>query len=121
RRQHADVAVDREETLSGAAARIGAVEHGIMFGFEMRRAFDRHGAADIDVGRLDLALGVAEMREQVEIRGGEIGRRDAEFAQEISAKRPFVKDKFDVESVRKRLFHFLYLFTREALALERYM
>ena len=66
RRQHADVAVDREVALAGAAARIGAVEHGVVLGLQVRRAFDRHGAADMDVGGLDLALGEAEMRQQVE-------------------------------------------------------
>src|SRR5262249_46013179 len=101
RRQHADVTVDRQEALAGAPARIGEVEHGIMFGLEMRRTFDRHGAADIDVRRLDLALGEAEMSEEVEIWRGQVSRRDAEFAKEISAKRPFVEDELDVESGRQ--------------------
>ena len=48
------------------AARIGAVEHRIVLGLEVRRAFDRHRAADVDVGGLDLALGEAECGEQVE-------------------------------------------------------
>ena len=75
RRHHADVAFDREIALAGAAARIGAVEHRIVLGLEVRRAFDRHGAADMDVGGLDLALGEAERGEEVEGRGGEIARR----------------------------------------------
>ena len=68
RRQHADVALDREIALAGAAARIGAVEHRVVLGLEVRRAFDRHGAADVDVGGVDLALGEAERGEQVEAR-----------------------------------------------------
>ena len=108
RRQHADVALDREIALAGAAARIGAVEHGVVLGLQMRRAFDRHGAADVDVGGLDLALGEAEMREQVEGRRGEVVGLDAErVAQEICAQRPFVEGELDVEGGRQRLFHFL--------------
>ena len=72
RRHHADVAFDREIALAGAAAGIGAVEHRIMLGLEMRRAFHRHGAADMDVGGLDLALAEAERGEEVEGRRGEI-------------------------------------------------
>ena len=71
RRHHADVALDREIALADLAARIGAVEHRIVLGLEVRRAFDRHRAADMDVGGLDLALGEAEMREQVEGGRGE--------------------------------------------------
>ena len=53
----------------------------------MRRAFDRHGAADVDVGGLDLALGEAEMGEEVEARRGEIFGVDAELvAQEVGAR-----------------------------------
>ena len=108
RRQHADVAVDREVALAGAAARIGAVEHGVVLGLQVRRAFDRHGAADVDVGGLDLALGEAEMREQVEARRGEVGGVDAELvAQEVGAQRPFVEGELDVEGGRQRLFHLL--------------
>ncbi len=81
------MAVDREIALAGAAARIGAVEHGVMLGLQVRRALDRHGAADVDVGRLDLALGVAHMREQVEARRREVFGVDAELVtQEFGAR-----------------------------------
>ena len=73
RRHHADVALDREIALAGAAARIGAVEHRVVLGLEVRRALDRHRAADVDVGGVDLALGEAERGEQVEARVGELG------------------------------------------------
>ena len=78
RRQHADVALDREIALAGAAARIGAVEHRVVLGLQVRRALDRHGAADVDVGGLDLALGEADGGEQVELRIVELGGVDAE-------------------------------------------
>ena len=120
RRQHADVAVDREVALAGAAARIGAVEHGVVLGLQMRRAFDRHGAADMDIGGLDLALGEAEMREQVEARRGEVVGVDAELvAQEVGAERPLVEGELDVEGGRQRLFHLLDRLRREALGLQR--
>ena len=56
-----------------------------MLGLQMRRAFDRHGAADMDVGRLDLALGEAEMREEVEARRGEVLGIDAELVAQKSS------------------------------------
>ena len=81
------MAFDRQEALAGAAARIGAVEHRIVLGFQMRRAFDRHGAADMHVGRLDLALGEAEMGEEVEARRRQVFGVDAEFVtQEVGAQ-----------------------------------
>ena len=86
----------------------------------MRRAFDRHGAADMHVRRLDLALGEAEMGEQVETRGREILGIDAELVtQEVRAERPFVEGELDVERGRQRLFDFLDRFGRKALGLER--
>ena len=85
RRHHADVALDREIALAGAAARVGAVEHRIVLGLEVRRALDRHRAADMDVGGLDLALGEAEVREQVERRRGDHLGRDAELVAQKSS------------------------------------
>src|SRR5579863_9712588 len=109
-----------ERSLAGAPARIGAVEHAVMLGFEMRRALDRHRAADMDVGRLDLALGKAEMGEEVEARRGEILGLDAELvAQKVDAQRPFVEGEFDVEGGRERLLHLLDRLRREAFGLER--
>ena len=85
RRHHADVALDREVALAGAAARIGAVEHRIVLGLEVRRAFDRHRAADVDVGGLDLALGEADVRQQVERRRGDHLGADAELVAQSSS------------------------------------
>ena len=76
RRQHPDVALDREIALADLAARVGAVEHRVVLGLEVRGALDRHRAADVDVGGLDLALGEAHVRQQVERRRGDhLGRR----------------------------------------------
>ena len=51
---------------------IGAIEHRQMLGLQMRRAFQRHGAADMEVGRLDVLLREAEARQEVEGRIGEL-------------------------------------------------
>ena len=68
RRHHADVALDREVALADAPARIGAVEDRVMLGLEVRRAFERHRAADMDVGGLDLGLREAEEGQELEGR-----------------------------------------------------
>ena len=78
RRHHLDVALDREVALADLAARVGAVEHRIVLGLEVRRALDRHRAADVDVRGLDLALAEAQVREQVEARLRQRLGRDAE-------------------------------------------
>ena len=67
RGHHADMALDREVPLALAAARRGAVEHRQMLGIEARRAFERHRAAGIFVGGFDLALGEADLGQEVEI------------------------------------------------------
>ena len=104
RRHHADVALDREVALAGAAARVGAVEHRIVRGLEVRRAFHRHRAADVHVRGLDLALGEADVRQQVERgRGEHVGRHAELVAQEVLAERPLVERELDVERGRQRL------------------
>jgi hypothetical protein len=40
---------------------------GQMLGVQPRRAFERHGAAGIFVGSLDLALAEANLRQEIEI------------------------------------------------------
>ena len=71
RRHHPDMAVDREAARADAAARVGAVEHRQVLGLQMRRAFQRHRAAAIGVGGLDLGPGEAERGQQVEAGIGE--------------------------------------------------
>ena len=120
RRHHADVALDREVALAGAAARVGAVEHRIVLGLQVRRAFDRHRAADMDVRGLDLALGEAQMREQVERGRCDHLGDDAELvAQEVLAQRPLVERELDVERGRQRLLDLGDGFVVEALRLQR--
>ncbi len=62
RRHHVNVAVDREEPLAFATAGVGTIEHRQMLGLEVRCAFQRHGAADVLVGSVDILLREAQMR-----------------------------------------------------------
>ncbi len=122
RRHHADVALDREIALARASARIGAVEHRIVLGSQMRRALDRHRAADVDVGRLDLALAEADVREQVEGgRGDRLGRDAERLTQKLLAERPFVEHELDVEGGGQRLVDLLDDLRREPLGGKRRM
>src|SRR2546422_7898278 len=54
-------------------------EHRVVLGPQVRGALDRHRAADVDVGGLDLAPGEAEVAEQVEARIVDLGGVDAEL------------------------------------------
>ena len=99
---------------------IGAVEHRIVLGLQVRRAFDRHRAADMDVGGLDLALAEAKRGEQVEGGRGEVLGGDAELvAAEVFAQRPLVEGELDVEGCRQRLLDLGDRFVGEALGLQR--
>ena len=59
-------------------ARVGAVEHRVVLGLEERRALQRHRAADVDVGGLDLGPVEAEVGEEVERRVVQLVGRHAE-------------------------------------------
>jgi hypothetical protein len=52
--------------LADLAARVGAVEHRVVLVLQVRRAFQRHRPADMDVGGLDVLLGKAQAGEHVE-------------------------------------------------------
>src|SRR5205085_1258830 len=72
-------------------------EHRQVLGFEMRGALEGHGAADVDVGGLNVALAEAEEGQQVERHVAELGIADAEALEEIGAEGPLVEDEFYVE------------------------
>ena len=61
-----NVALRREKALAGASAGAGAVEDGVVLFLQMRRSFDRHGAADVNIGGVDFRAGKTEMGEQIE-------------------------------------------------------
>ena len=66
---------------------------------EVRRAFQRHRAANVDVGGFDVLFREAEMGQQVEGRDrpAVLGRNFKRGPSEFFAKRPLVEDELDVE------------------------
>ena len=120
RRHHADVALDREVARAGLAAGVGAVEDRVVLGPQVRRALERHRAADVVVRRLDLRPAEAEVAQQVEGRVAQLLGRDAEHAgAELLAERPLVEDEADVEGRRQRRLDLLDLRPAEAVADQR--
>ena len=118
-RHHADVAFHRQIALADLAARIGAIEHRIVLGLEVRRAFHRHRAADVHVGGFDLALGKTDRGEQVEAgRGNRLGVEAERGAQEVLAERPLVEGELDVERGRQHRLDLRQRLVGEALGLE---
>ena len=102
---HVDVRIRGQEPLALLAAGIGAVEDRVVLGLQMRRTFQRHGPADVVVGRVDIRLGVAQVLEQVEGRVVQLLGRDAEdAAAEFLAQGPLVEDEADVEGAFQRGF-----------------
>ena len=104
-RQHADVAFDRQRPLADAPTGIGAIEHRQMFFLDMRRAFQRHRPADVEVGGLNLIAREAECPQHVEIRCVHRRRIKPEgFDTEALPKRPFVEYEADVKGGFQRRF-----------------
>ena len=119
RRHHVDVARDREKAFALAAARIGAVEHGQMFGLNERCAFERHRPADVLVGGFDVAFREAEVGEEIkrrigELFGGNLERVDQEGVTEC----PTVEHELDVEGSAQAAFDFCQAFVRESSSFE---
>ncbi len=86
----------------------------------MRRALERHGAADMDVRGLDVGLREAEEGQDLERRIGELLGRDAErVAQEVLAERPAVEHELDVEGGLEVLLDRRDLLVGEAARFER--
>ena len=103
RRHHGDVAFGVEETLALLAAGIGTVKDVEVLFLEVRRAFQRHGSADVIVGGVDLGARVAEVAQQVETGIVELGRGDTEgLLAEILPKGPLVEHETDVEGRSQR-------------------
>ena len=90
-----------KEPPADAPTGAGAVEDAQMLVLDVGRVFERHGAADVDVGGLDFFPFETEGVQHVE-RG--IVQLVGFEAQGIDAKRfaqrPFVKDEADVEGFR---------------------
>jgi hypothetical protein len=91
-----------------------------MLGLQMRRAFQRHRPAAIELACSISALVKPRLRQQIEIR-----RRPACSSgspslsvQKVLAQRPFVEHELDVERGRQRLFDLGEFRVAEALGLE---
>ncbi len=98
--------IDGDVPLADAAAAIGAVEYRQMFGFEMWRTFDGHGAAAIIVGRGDFLLCEAERLQHVEIGLGQLKVGQPEFGTaELFPQHVLIKGKLDFERLRQTAFH----------------
>ena len=111
------MALDREVARADLAAGVGAVEDRVVLGAEVRRAFERHGAADVVVGGLDLRAGEAEVAQQVEGRVAQLLGGDAEdLGAELLAEGPLVEDEADVEGGGERRLELRDLGLAEAVA-----
>ena len=109
-----------QEAPADLAALVGAVEDRVVLGLQVRGAFDRHGAADVVVGGLDLRAGEAEVAQEVE--GGVaqlLGRNAEDLRAELVAEGPVVEDEADLEGAGERGLELLDLGLAEAVADER--
>ena len=88
----------------------------------MRRAFEGHRAADMDVGALDLALGKAEMAEHIEAEIVKLRRVELQdVAAERLAEGELVEHELDVEGGGETILDGLDLGRSEALPPQRFM
>src|SRR5215470_1246242 len=112
------MALDRQEAPAQTAARIGAVEHRVVLGPEVRRALDCHGAAHMEVGGVDLAPRKAKRGEHIEVRLSKVLGREAQLRlAEVLAERPLVEGEFDIEGGWQRLLKLLDDLRRKGLGL----
>ena len=69
-----------------------------MLGLQRRRAFKGHGAANVDIGRLDLRSGKAQRRQHVEADVVQLFRGEAKnLGAEVFAQAVLVEGELDVE------------------------
>jgi len=117
RRHHVDMALHRQIALADLAAGIGAVEHRIMLLLQEGRAFQRHGADDVVIRRLNLRPGEPQMLQQVKGRVHQLVRRNTQGAlAEILAQRPLVEHKADVKGRGELAFDLFNLTRAKAVA-----
>lgn len=111
---HAHVRHVVDVALAFAAAGAGAVENRQVLRFEVRRALDHHGAADVVVSRLDVLLRRAKLAQHVERRFVELLFGEAEGVAELLADDPLVEGETDIENAFKLLFDRFDLFVSKA-------
>ena len=104
-RHHADMAVHRQVAFTGAAAGIGTIEDGQVLIFQVRRTFQGHGAAHMDIGGFDLVPGEAQLAEHVKRHVVELGCRETKgFRAEFFAEGELVEDEFNIKGFYQRTF-----------------
>ena len=97
------MAVDAQETLAQTTARVGTIKHGQMLIFQMWRAFEGHGTANMGVGMFNFILAEAKSRQHIKIEIIQLRIGEAQcIAAEIITKAEPVKRKFDIKGRFKR-------------------
>ena len=98
RRHHVDMAFNTQITLAFFAAGVSAVKHAVVFFFQVRRPFQRHGAANVVIGGVDFGAGIAKVAQQVKRRIVQLFGRDTQrLGTEILAQSPLVEHEPDVK------------------------
>ncbi len=91
------------DNVADLAAWVGAIEHSQMLVLQEGGAFQRHRAANVNVGCFDVLLREADVLQQVEAHVGKLLVGNLEgFLEEVSAERPLVEDELDVEGGLQR-------------------
>src|SRR5208283_1852876 len=113
---------DRQEAGAAPPAGASAIEHRVVLWFQMQRTLDRHGAADVTVGGVDLSTGKAKRRQKIKFRVLKGFSRNLEgFGQKLRAKRPFVENEFDVEGALQPILDFADFYLGESFAAEAFV
>ena len=108
-----------DEARALLAALVGAVEDRQCSSLQVRRALDRHRAADVLVGLVDLRAGEAERAQQVEAGLARLGHRDAEPRQRLLAERPGIEGEAELEDAGQRRLDLVESSSVKPLAVQR--
>src|SRR5262249_14159657 len=101
RRHHANVGLGGEKALAELAAAVGTIKDRIMLGFQMRRTFDRHCAANVAIGLGDLFARKAQSGQDIEAGCLNILFRKPKRLQEVIAEHPAREDETEIEGRRE--------------------
>ena len=109
--------IHAQRTLADPPAGVGAVEHGQVLFLEIGRAFQSHGAADMQVGGVDVGARKAQSLQHVEIGRGHCRRIQLQHVSaEGGTQRVFVENEADVEGRFQGRFNLADLFFAKPLA-----
>ena len=105
RSQHFNVPVVMDETLSFFTATVGAVEDGQVGFFDVRSAFDGHGASNVLVGGVDVGFGKANFSEEIEAFVVVSVGFDFKTFKEVFAEGEFVESHFNAKGIFEFFFN----------------